>query len=165
MSVCSPERLEHSFDRMSKALANGISRRDALKWVGAGVLGTMVSAVGVRNAEAWASRCTPNPPPDGTCGNQVVCGPPQPGFSGCRCTPKVRANGSLSARGFCWQDQFCSNVVPCLGSKFCKTNVGLNYKCVATCCASPEVPGHCFPKCETVPPCCSAQVAGATGAG
>ena len=151
MPICSPQ--PHSFDRMAKALTSRVSRRDAFKYVGAGVLGTMLVSVGARKAEAV--KCIPG----GSCTGQVEC-TKKPEQIYCGCTHKIKKNGQISVKGFCWQNQFCVDVIPCSSFADCAT-LGKNYKCVDSCCGG----GFCFPKCGSVPPCCSTQGTGKTGRG
>jgi hypothetical protein len=72
---------EHSFDELAKGLANrSLSRGDALKWVGAAIVGGLLASIpGV----AWAShkpshappgQSPPPPPPPPECPSTQVCG-------------------------------------------------------------------------------------------
>lgn len=153
MPVCSPK--PHSFDQLAKVLATGVSRRDAFKYVGAGVLGSMLVSVGVREAEAKGIKCTPG----GSCTGQVQCTPGPPEIY-CGCTHKIKANGQLAKKGFCWTNQFCANIITCTTSADC-VSLGKNWKCADSCCGG----GYCLPKCGSVPPCCSAQGSGTTARG
>jgi hypothetical protein len=56
-----PTREQHSFDELAKGLANrSLSRHDALKWVGAAIVGGLLASVpGV----AWAKKPQSPPPP------------------------------------------------------------------------------------------------------
>ena len=144
------------FDKVAKALATGVSRRDAFKFVGAGVLGAMLASVGVRNAEAARVRCQ-----TGTCGQ---C-PPITGCQGhdtsgdqCICLQKYNVNkgGCLGAdRAKCVQNAFCNTLVLCDKTRTCRTQLGDNWKCTDGACCN--VIGVCTALCATVPPCCSAQ--------
>ena len=138
----------HQFDLMSKALSSDLSRRQALKWVTAGVLGTMMSAVGVRKASAVPCTAGVACEPIGGCKGSATC----------YCTHKTK-NGIARPKTFCWENQFCVDTPTCNNSRFCKDNVGLNYRCVETCCG----PGNCFPKCGTATPI-STSGGGARGA-
>ena len=151
MPICSPKA--NSFDKMATALTSVLSRRDAFKYVGAGVLGSMLVSVGVREAEA--AGCIPG----GSCSGQVEC-TKKPEQIYCGCTHKIRKNGQISPKGFCWQNQFCSNIQPCTTTLDC-VPLGKNYKCADSCCGG----GFCLPKCGSVPPCCSTQGSGATARG
>lgn len=44
--------MEDRFDRMTKTLAQGVHRRDALRWLGGGVIGVMLAPFGLRSARA-----------------------------------------------------------------------------------------------------------------
>jgi hypothetical protein len=149
MPICNPQ--PHQFDKMAKALTSAVSRRDAFKYVGAGVLGSMLVSVGV--AEAARIRCQPNT----SCTNQTICTPSGNGGQ-CGCTHKTSARGVV--RPFCWQNQFCSGLTACATSRDCKP-LGRNWKCADSCCGG----GFCLPKCGSVPPCCSTQSSGATARG
>lgn len=127
---------EHLFDQMTKALTSVRSRRDTLKWIGAGTVGTLLMTLGVREAEA--APCTAGP----RCSGQLAC----PGVD-CHCTHCVF--NTPTPRSFCWQNQFCSTTPPCTNSLTCIFTKGFNYRCVETCCTGLA---HCFPKCGTVPP-------------
>ena len=130
----------HSFDKMARALATGISRRDAFKYVGAGVLGTMLVSLGARQAEA--SRCTPNVCPGNSCKTDCFCQP------------------TVKGRAFCNTSQFCSTVTSCTTNGQCKDLHGKGWKCVENCCANS--PG-CLPRCGL--PGVTAAVGGATSGG
>jgi len=144
----------HRFDKVAKALASGVSRRDAFKYVGAGVLGAMLANLGVRHAEAARVRCQTD-----TCG---AC-PPIIGCQGhnssgdqCLCLQKVKAGQCLGAtRAKCVQNAFCNTAVPCDKTRTCRTQLGDNWKCTDGACCG--VIGLCTALCATVPPCCSAQ--------
>jgi hypothetical protein len=143
MPICRPQ--PHVFDKMAKALTSGVSRRDAFKYVGAGVLGTLLVSVGVREAEAV--KCIAG----GSCSGQVEC-TKKPGQIYCGCTHMIKNNGQMSPKGYCWQNQFCSGLTPCTSSADC-VPLGKSYKCADSCCGG----GFCLPKCGSVPPCCSTQ--------
>jgi hypothetical protein len=149
MAICNPQ--PHQFDKMAKALTSAVSRRDAFKYVGAGVLGSMLVSVGV--AEAKKPKCLPG----NSCSNQTVCTPSGNGGQ-CGCTHKTSGSGKQTP--FCWQNQFCANIQACSTNKDCKP-LGKNWKCADSCCGG----GFCLPKCGSVPPCCSTQGAGATARG
>ena len=121
------------FDQVSKVLASDIPRRDALKWIGSASLGIILSTLGVREAEAACS-------PAGACA-PVSCG------GTCYCSSTIRSGGP-TGRGFCWENQFCSSLIACTSSLECVKTLGIKYRCNETCCG----PGHCLPKCGSVPP-------------
>lgn len=148
---CTLPNMGHRFDKVAKALATGVSRRDAFKYVGAGVLAAMLANVGVREAEA--ARCQA-----GSCG---AC-PPIIGCQGhnssddqCVCLTKVKAGACLNAlRAKCIQNASCAGLIACSKGSVCK-GIGLNWKCIDGACCG--ILGLCGALCGTVPPCCSAQ--------
>ena len=147
MATCS-QNTEHVIDKASKALSVGVTRRDAMKWVGAGVLGTMLTAVGVRRAEAGKFSCT-------SFGS--ACDTPSTGQ--CICGAKLKN----PSKGLCCDNFFCStpanhNCDPATGGTPCAKP----YKCIhVTGCSGTFV---CQTKCNKVP-CCTAQSTGGTNAG
>ena len=155
------------FDKVAKALATGVSRRDAFKYVGAGVLGAMLANLGVRGAEAARIRCQTD-----TCG---AC-PPIVGCNGhnssgdqCICLQKVKAGVCLGAnRAKCVQNALCGGAPPlppplvgCDKTRVCRNALGDNWKCTDGACCGRI--GVCTALCGTVPPCCTAN-GGAKGA-
>lgn len=155
---CTP-KLSHEFDKLAKALASAVSRRDALKWLGTGALGIALSTVGLR--KAWAvNPCIGNTLPPGSCPPNLCKN--NPGDQ-CICVWKFKNGVFLTAgKPVCVQNFFCPGPT-CNSTGECKANFGLNWRCVDSACCG----GHaCAPKCGTVPPCCTAQgEAGATAAG
>jgi len=149
---CTLPNMGHRFDKVAKVLATGVSRRDAFKYVGAGVLAAMLANVGVRQAEA--ARCQ-----SGTCG---AC-PPIIGCQGhnsetdqCLCLTKVKAGVCLNPlRAKCIQNAVCADLTTCTKSRACRTQFGDNFRCTDGACCG--VIGVCTALCGTVPPCCSAQ--------
>ncbi len=49
--------MAYQLDELSKALASGVSRRDVLKRIGAGLTGAVLASVGTRRATAAPSTC------------------------------------------------------------------------------------------------------------
>ncbi len=145
-----------TFDKMAKALATTISRRDAFKYVSAGALATMLANVGVRQAEAarcsGAQACGTCPPTD--------CTPPDNGGQ-CLCLRKFKEGVCQSdLRAKCVQNAFCSGLQSCTRSRECRLALGQNWKCTDGACCG--VIGVCTALCGTVPPCCSAQGGGSS---
>jgi hypothetical protein len=128
----SPEARERSFDELARGLAdNSISRGQAIKWAGYGVLGVALSSMGfAESAEAltrrFRRRCRAKggvPLEKGTCHcaapncdtdfAQFVCG----GRSDCTCELTVER------RGFCTLDgnvgTGCSSSEECAGQNRC----------------------------------------------
>jgi hypothetical protein len=137
--ACRPEQKDHIFDAMSKALSSALTRRDAFKWVSVGVLSTMLSAIGLRGAEAapctFAPGCLPN-----------LCGGPPGGQ--CFCSRRVK-NGVEGTKAKCIDNMFCSGLVPCQNKSDCPTG----FKCGTTGCCGIHA---CVTKCGKSP-CCSPQ--------
>jgi len=145
------------FDKMTKSLATGVTRRDAFKYVGAGVLGTMLANLGVSKAEAarcsGALACGSCPPTD--------CTPPDNGGQ-CLCLRKFKDGVCASElKAKCVQNALCSTLISCTRTgRDCKKVLGQNWKCTDGACCG--VVGVCTALCGTVPPCCSAQGGGAS---
>lgn len=141
---------ENPFDTITKALAGGGSRRQVLKWLGAGTFGTLFMTL--TRGEAEAASCTA-----GHACTPFTC----PEGKGCFCSQMTK-NATPTGRSWCWQDQFCNDSPSCTNNFACiKFFRAFNYRCVETCCGT----GHCFPKCGTVPPISLGVQDGATGAG
>jgi hypothetical protein len=148
-----------TFDKMAKALASTISRRDAFKYVSAGALATMLAGVGVREAEA--AKCTGSQA-CGTC-PPTDCTPNGNGGQ-CFCLRKFKqgvCQSDLKAK--CIQNASCSGLISCTKGKECRTQLGANWKCTDGACCG--VVGVCTALCGTVPPCCTSQQSGGTLAG
>ncbi len=93
--------MDRQFDELSKSLAEGLSRRDALRKFGLGVAGVLLAAVGLQG-RAWAGvNCTSNADCKsfdyccgGTCINKdctCFCSTPCPAGTSCK---KVIIGGS-----------------------------------------------------------------------
>ncbi len=127
---------ETRFDHFTQALATGLSRRQALKWAAAGVVGATLSTLRLRKAEA---RVCPTAA-EGSC---PVCEGQLPCKSeGCSCIPKT---GSGSC--FCHQFQICADMTPCNRTRDCKALFGRGWKCAHSCCDQFGFPPLCLPKC------------------
>lgn len=145
---------------MTQALASGVSRRDTMKWVGAAVVGTMISGLGVRSAEADVSpACNAGV---GTCGQCAPRACTNHGGGTCFCTRFVR-NGICTGHAACVQNFFCSQARACSTIRDCKP-LGHNWFCGdQACCPGPR--GACVAYCGTVPACCTVSGAGLTATG
>jgi hypothetical protein len=122
-----------SFDLLTKSLANGVSRRDALRLVAGGLTGALLTTLGVRKAHAGA-KC--NDP--GVCGSYTNCG------SDCSCVTT-----SKPGKGFCAQHDLCDNLPACSVNRDCRQLLGRGWKCAqATCCD--DKPNVCVAKCGSI---------------
>lgn len=84
--------MNYDFDDLARAIANGISRRDALKRMGTGLAGLLLSSMGIRRVAAAAVTCGACQVCDldtNTCG--LPCTPASAGSSLCT---KVSQDGS-----------------------------------------------------------------------
>lgn len=115
--ACTPET---KFDGFTQMLASGVTRRDALKWVGAAALGAMLTTVGTRQAEA-AGPCKGSP--DGCIGT-FGCNGCSSGL-GCFCGAKINKVRTKK----CFVNDYCSNLVACASNKDCKP---LGRKCLCS---------------------------------
>jgi hypothetical protein len=122
-----------TFDQLTKNLASGVSRRDALKLVAAGMTGALLTTLGVRKAHAGAK-----------CNNKGVCGT----YSNCGNSGSCFCGDTGKQKGFCFEDAFCSDLVACSSNGQCKSQFGKGWKCVqSTCCDSVGKPNVCLSKC------------------
>ena len=131
--------MDTRFDQISKVLSSDVSRRTAFKFVGASVLGAMLSTIGVKQAEA-ANLCKLAGDPACT---ENGC---HAGRTGCGCVPKVK-NGVETGIGFCHQSQSCAGLLACTSSGQCKAALGRGWKCANSCCPNGS---FCLPKCGLV---------------
>ena len=103
---------DHSFDELAKGLANrSLSRRDALKWVGAAITGGLLASVpGV----AWATHKpghkqpppppeSPPPPPPGCPEGKIDCG------SGC-IDPSTDYHNCGGCGNLCFGNECCGGI-------------------------------------------------------
>lgn len=119
-----------TFDRLTKSLASGVSRRDTLKLVAGGLVGTLLTTFGARKAQAGA-KCN-NP---GVCGTYQNC----KGSSTCFC-----GGTSKPGKGFCFEDASCASLIGCSTNGDCKSQLGKGWKClIGSCCGS----NVCISKC------------------
>jgi hypothetical protein len=127
--ACTPET---KFDGFTQMLASGLSRRDAMKWVGASALGAMLTTVGLKQAEA-ANPCT---------GTQSCIGAPCHNCSsglGCFCFQK-----SNKPKAKCYQNAYCSSLQTCTKNSDCTSG-----KCI--CAANGCGVSVCVQKCTSCP--------------
>jgi hypothetical protein len=147
-------------DELARGLAEGaISRRQALKWAGFGVLGAALSTLGFADtAEAinpgkCVRRFEGTPLERGECNCGVMCpgdDPPCGGDPGCVCLQEP------SGRGFCGKHSDCTP--RCRTSRDCPKGS----RCaVNTCCGKPI----CLPKCSSPPEAASTEGGGRTSSG
>ncbi len=132
------------FDDLSKVLGSAVSRRQALKFVGATALGAMLTTVGVRKAEANEQQRACRDAGDPAC-TELGCHGTDPTGT-CGCVPKVK-NGVETGRGMCHQSQSCSGLRSCQTSGECRAALGRNWKCANSCCPGGS---FCLPKCGSV---------------
>jgi len=103
--------MDKQFDELSKSLANGVSRRVALRKFGIGVAGALLAAVGLSSrAEAGGSSCTTGADCGGgrvCCGGQCLnisigaCACTNPCPNGTTCKPvKIEYYGKHVLRGY-----------------------------------------------------------------
>lgn len=136
-----------SFDDLTRALAQGISRREALRLLAASTLAAMVTPLwgdtvfaapdtnvckGVQGFFCGAASC-PNIP---------VCG------LGCACYPHLQNTN----RTMCGHNNSCDSVIHCSTHADCGCIPGkhCNYFCLQTCCSGGMV---CVLKCTIKKPC------------
>jgi hypothetical protein len=138
------ERSEDSsyFDDLATGLADGsISRRRALKWIGAGAVAFAIAPLFPEQAEAHRNRqrrrCRRRggtPVERGECHCGYQCGSD---VAGCDENPDCTCFKTIENRGFCGVHGFC---VPCTASSECQPG----WRCVVdTCCGEPT----CLPPC------------------
>jgi hypothetical protein len=121
------------FDGFTQMLASGVTRRDAMKWVGASALGAMLATVGVKQAEA-ANKCAGT---ESCVGSQCKdC----PSGLGCYCFQKVN-----KPKAKCLQNQYCAQIPTCSTNKDCPSG----QKCI--CSANGCSVSVCLPKCTSCP--------------
>jgi hypothetical protein len=141
------------FDELARGLAeNDISRGQALKWAGYGMLGAALSSVGFADtAEALSRRkrrrCRRKggtPLEEGDCHCAAGCGDAPDRFS-CQGNPQCWCIKTTEGTGFC-ADRIglpCASLQACTSSSECPSN----YQCTtSTCCATPV----CMPACPSV---------------
>jgi hypothetical protein len=133
--------MDTRFDQISKVLSSNVSRRTAFKFVGASVLGAMLSTIGVKQAEAVGQRACRDAG-DPACTETTCHGTAD---SSCGCIPKVR-NGVPTGKGMCHQGIPCAGITACNTHRDCRLALGANWKCSSSCCGV----GFCHPKCGTV---------------
>jgi hypothetical protein len=129
----SPEARERSFDDLARAFAeNSISRRQAIKWAGYGVVGAALSSMGFADrAEALTRlqlrRCRSKggtPLETGTCHCAVKCTSSDFSQFHCHNNKNCTCLRTVSGKGFCAQgiafvDVGCPNQTKCSPSTRC----------------------------------------------
>jgi hypothetical protein len=113
---------EHEFDRQTKGLRGDLSRRQALKGLGAMMAGAVLGTLGVGKAHA-KGKCSPV----GACGTYENCG----GSDTCWCGADAKKGKAL-----CFEDIACADAMQCRTNKDCKKALGKGWKCLAAdnCC-------------------------------
>jgi len=144
------------FDDLAKGLANGtISRRQALKWAGAGIVGTVLASTGFpEKAEALTRRerrrCREKggvPLEEGKCNCAFQCetGVHLDDFN-CQSDPECYCFETTAGRGFCGyagSDPKCADFEPCRTTDDCSAS---NAKCIKTTCCDQ---GICVRPCSS----------------
>lgn len=127
--------METRLDELSKVLGSGVSRRAALKFVGASALGAMLSTLGVKQAEAVGNRaCRDAGDPPCT---EIGCHGAAPPDLNCGCIPKTGRG-----KGMCHECVLCSGLIACTKSSQCRERLGRAWKCATSCCGT-----FCHPVC------------------
>src|SRR5438046_840669 len=86
------------FDELSKALANGLSRREALRRLGGGLLGAALAALGLDEAKAAPIPCAE------ACSQHF---PPGPVWAACRREACQKCNGEITRVCFGQTNAIC----------------------------------------------------------
>jgi hypothetical protein len=133
---------ESSFDELARGLAEeAITRRQALKWAGYGVVGAALSSIGFADtAEALTRRqrrrCRRKggtPLEGGNCRCSFNCGANIDSFS-CQSNPNCACTKTAEGKGFCIDArERCANLQRC--SRSCQCPSGR--KCVVETCCNP----------------------------
>ncbi len=148
---------EHSFDGLAKGLANNsLSRRDALKWVGAAIMGSLLASIpGV----GWAHHKTGHGTPPGHGGTPPGRGGIPPGRGGSSPPPTdtlFQALEGLCLAGQCFdpvQDE-CVDADKCSDGGCCLGNLCISADtCEDEFCGDCNAEGYCVSECE-MDECC-----------
>jgi hypothetical protein len=137
------------FDDLATALADGsISRRQALKGIGAGALAFVIGPLFPEQAEALTRaqrrRCRRRggqPVESGECHCAYLCQEPE--VMGCEGNPECTCFKTVGNRGFCGRHGQCQ---PCTASSECPPG----WRCVVNTCCTDDF-GNPVPTC--LPPC------------
>ena len=151
---------DHSFDELAKGLANrSLSRRDALKRVGAAIVGGLLASVpGVAWATHKPSHKPPPPPPSPPPPPPpppppTESPPPPPPVQGCPpeedcgANPYCRCIVTVEGISFCTSAIgfiICDPMTPCTSSEDCPGGYACSRGYAAGPCPSPV----CWPQCE-----------------
>jgi hypothetical protein len=134
----SPEARERSFDELARGLASGsVSRRRALRLMGAAVVGGALASLGIREAAADPPGCKRN---GKNCTKDKVCCSGNCESGTCAAAPPtcVANGGTCSTSTDCCSGN-CSNGFCCASGR-----VGLsNGTCAIPCTTAPECTGGC----------------------
>jgi hypothetical protein len=127
------------FDELSKSLSGEWSRRDALRWMGVGTAGAVLTTAGV--GTAWADHTCRNILTN-VCGGQKTC---HPNRGICTCSRRL---GKLET--VCIDEFSCGSRPTCTSDAFCQANNPLTPFCVESCC-DPAGTARCASPCGTKP--------------
>jgi hypothetical protein len=123
------------FDRFSKIVARGITRRGALHALGAGALAAAGLPLTAEPASAHGT-CA--------CGGLACAAKPCGGSNTCFCFPKTDAgDGGRVGGGFCIENVFCADIRPCNRQEDC----GPGFNCNFSCCSLGTGQAFCHPRC------------------
>jgi hypothetical protein len=146
-------RSESTFDRLARAVASEVSRRQVFRYMGATALGATLTTLGMRKAEAADRFCADGCP---GCPQGVSCRQHRNGTF-CYCFQLAKNPFICKCKG----DFFCSQALPCNRNADCVAALGRGAKCLtASCCGTFR---HCAPKCGNG--IAAGAQGGATGAG
>ena len=139
------------FDNLVRGLADGtISRRQALKWAGVGIVGAMIATAGFpESAEALTRRrCRDKggvPLSNGNCDCAFQCGADLDRFN-CQSDSRCYCLEKGSGGGFCGyggNDPQCGDFEPCDSNRDCSDS---DARCITTLCCDR---GICVRPCST----------------
>jgi hypothetical protein len=180
--------MENRFDELAKALAGGMSRRDALRRLGGGLVGAVLASLGL--GKAWGQApfagcvkfcrdtCGISPGNGGAfsqcvsscenCWNTAgtICACPVPGTKKVVCchSPEVCLNGLCGNVQGCSSATDCPNFLPCGGGGDCTCVADIHGAPVCVHGLSPFCApcSDCPPGsvCVVVPNCCSPGLTG-----
>jgi hypothetical protein len=133
--------MEHQFDELAKAMAEGVSRREALRRLGSGVAAATLAALGLGNAWGQSRRRGRG---GGATPQGIICPPGEvPCAGGSECCPACPNGEDLCGSKCCTAAQVCCPGSS--GSPVC-TFLGTNTNC-----------GGCNNVCPTGTSCVSRQ--------
>jgi hypothetical protein len=159
------ETTNRYFDELASGLASGtISRRQALKWAGFGVLGTALSSLGFADtAEAirprkCRRRLGGTPLDRGECDCAFNCATSDFSRFVCENDPECGCGETTEGRGVCARINIvCQGLPQCSSSGECPSG----HKCILDTCCGPRI---CFPLCSVDSIRSTSAASGRTGA-